>query len=117
MMPYDLQPPTARPPVPTCTPLRSPSWRPGSPWRIGARPRPSVCGSDPVPAGLVRLVLTEDYYLGVQWRVLGPKEHADTADVFDVPAGQCERWEAAAVAYAAVQAEAEEVIAGRAGRA
>jgi hypothetical protein len=94
MMPYGLQPP-AKLLIPDYRPFRT----------LSSAPRRRQL-ADPVPAGHVRVVLCDDYYLGMTWRRTADGERVAAGDACDVPAGQFARWEAAEAAYHAVQDEA-----------
>jgi len=59
----------------------------------------------PQPEGTARVVLGDDYYLGAGWGDYRPQDTRSPEDVFDVPAEQRDRWQAAGEAYDAMQDE------------
>ena len=61
----------------------------------------------PQPEGTARVTLSDDYYLGPVWGEYRPQSLAGPEDVFDIPAEQRDRWQAAMAAYDAMQAEIE----------
>lgn len=68
----------------------------------------------PQPEGTVRVVLDEDYYEGPGFSLYETYPTlARPHEVFDVPAGQYERWRTACDAYAAMQAEIGALTAAR----
>jgi hypothetical protein len=101
-MAYDLAPAT-RIMVPRATPLRGSG--------VFQRPR-YVPG--PLADGMARVVLSEDYYTGEDFSDYEPQSTARREAVFEVPAEQRDRWEAARDAYAAMQEEIGALIEARA---
>jgi hypothetical protein len=94
---YDLQPPD-----PADLP-RTPAY---SPFRRHMERQPqSRYTPPPLPEGYARVALDDDYYAGPQWADWAGEDEAYPARVFDIPAGQRERWAKAQADYAAMQEE------------
>ena len=70
--------------------------------RPAARPR-YVPG--PLAEGAARVVLSDDYYLGPQFSTYDDRSPREPYEVFDIPAEQLARWEAAEAAYSLMQQE------------
>ena len=102
--PYDLSPPGPRALVPAYSPLRN--------WRDRPSPPPRYVPG-PQPEGTARVVLSDDYYLGSVWDEWRPQGIAGPEDVFDIPAEQRDRWQAAHDAYDAMQEEIRVLVEAR----
>lgn len=98
---YDLEPPT--PLVPAVEPIRHPG-------RPSPRPR---WAPPPLPDGLVRVELDDDYYTGPGFSAWTGSETDYPTRIFDVPREQYERWASARDAYAAMQEEISALYDGR----
>ncbi len=94
--PYDLSPPGPEVLIPAYSPMRNWKDRPPSPPRYVPGPQPE---------GIARVALSDDYYLGAMWEEYRPQSLAGPEDVFDIPAEQRDRWQAAIDAYGAMQEE------------
>jgi hypothetical protein len=92
---YDLKPCRDDRLIPVVSPLRHPG-------RPAPRPR---YAAPPVPDGHVRVKLGDDYYAGAVWRDWAAETAERPADIFDIPAGQRDRWAKALADYAAMQEE------------
>jgi hypothetical protein len=99
---YDLVLP-ARCLVPGYAPLRD--------WRD--RPPPPHYNPGPLADGMARVHLSDDYYLGPVWGDYHPPTSYSPEDVFDIPAEQRDRWQAAEDAYRAMREEIEGLMAAR----
>jgi len=105
LVPYDLEPPSALPPLPHATPLRTaygqnPLYEPG-----------------PLADGMARVVLhSAGYEEPAEFAPYSRDRHLLTEPyrVFDVPAEQYERWLATRAAFDAMQEEIEATISARA---
>ena len=96
VQPFDLQVPE-RLLYPAYTSLRDLTRRP---W-----PSPPRYVPGPQPEGTARVTLSDDYYLGSVWGDYRPQDTRSPEDVFDIPAEQRDRWQAAGEAYDAMQDE------------
>jgi hypothetical protein len=104
----DLEPPlrpgeTGYPLIARFTPLS----KPGT-----ASPRPRYVPG-PLPAGMARVVLNEDYYTGPGFTDYHAGSSESPCRVFDIPQEQRDRWQAASDAYYAMQEEIEALIEDR----
>ena len=72
---------------------------------LGARNEPRRYTPQPLPEGMARVILDDDYYLGPGWSDYTDRSVAWPEGVFDIPAEQRERWQKAQEAYAAMQEE------------
>jgi hypothetical protein len=64
----------------------------------------------PLAEGLARVRLGDDYYAGAVWSDWTGDRSDSPAEVYDIPAGQHERWQAAIDAYSAMQDEIENLM-------
>ena len=101
LKPYDLPPPS-KSLFPRYAPLR-----------IGHYTPPPRYSPGPLADGMARVHLSDDYYLGPVWGDYGSQDFCSPDAVFDIPAEQRDRWEAAMDAYRAMQEEIEGLIEAR----
>lgn len=102
---WDLAPPTSLPPVPWVTPFRD----------RGPSVRPRYV-PEPQPEGTVRVVLDSAGCDGEPAAFQRYDDYPTLVEpyrVFDVPADQYERWEAALTAFLAMEDEIEVLISER----
>jgi hypothetical protein len=92
---FDLTPPADGPLYPATDQLRHPE-------RIPPQPR---YVPPPLPDGYARVELDDDYDVGPVWNDWAGQDAGYPARVFDIPAEQRDRWDAARAAYAAMQEE------------
>lgn len=78
--------------------------------RPAARPK-YVPG--PLAEGMVRVVLTDDYYLGPGFDIYVEGSSREPYEVFDIPREQYDRWEATRTAYFVMQEEIEALKSAR----
>lgn len=101
LAPYDLTP--TYPLVPGYALLRD----------LGRRLPPPRYVPGPLADGAARVHLSDDYYLGPVWGDYHPQNTYSPDSVFDIPAEQRNRWQAAMDAYADMQAEIEMLMDAR----
>jgi hypothetical protein len=101
----DLEPPLrpGGPAAPHFSPLRNPGTRSAAPRYVPG----------PLPAGMARVVLDEDYYTGPGFTDYRAGSSESPCRVFDIPQEQRDRWQAAIDAYYAMQEEIEARIEDR----
>lgn len=96
---YDLEPPSRPPPAAEFSPLRDALRNP--------RPPRPVYLPPPLPDGLARVKLDDDYDYGASWSDWKDGDTDHPADVWDIPAEQRDRWVKAEADYHAMQSEIE----------
>jgi hypothetical protein len=64
----------------------------------------------PQPEGTVRVVLSDDYYLGEQWHDWDARTRYWPREVHDIPVEQAQRWCEARAAYERMQEEIHDLL-------